>query len=208
MDDVVADSDLDVVIELAHVPADLSVLMAPVDVDVIYVLAGELVKPVSSASTVAWGRDGKVDASSQGDLTPVLWEQLRTLSSTVRGTRPACPVTREDVVAHCRENLRSYWEPLLQQADRVLTNREEHRPVFREPLLWIAFGPARLWHTIRTGEIVSKSRAAELAAARWPDLAPLLLDLVAARRDPSSVELTVDHGAAALELGKRVLAAG
>lgn len=205
LDDVVFDSDLDLVVELSSAP-DFAALAAAqrVDLDVIYVLAGELSKPVTLARTVAWGRDGKLN-TDQGDLTPVLWHQLGSYSSTVRGVAPSPPVTRAEVATWCRENLLSYWSPLLDQAAAVLEARDERPPVFREPLLWIALGPARLWHTIRTGEIVSKSRAAELAAASWPDLAPLLLELVAARRD-ASVPLTLEHARAALELGRRVLA--
>lgn len=71
--------------------------------------------------------------------------------------------------------------------------------------MWIATGPGRLWHTIRTGEIVSKSRAGELVAGRWPDLAGPLLDLVALRAG-APVEVTVAHGLAAVEAGRRVLA--
>lgn len=203
--DHVFDSDLDLVVELSRVDVEVLAAAQRVDLDVIYVLAGELAKPVSLARTVAWGRDGKLNTSEQGDLTPVLWEQLGRYSQTVRGARPSPPVTAAEVVDYCRENLRSYWEPLLDQAATVLENRDEVHPVFREPLLWVTFGPARLWHTIRTGEIVSKTRAVELAALEWPDLAPRLLELAAARRD-ASVELTVEHGFAALELGHRVLA--
>lgn len=200
--DAVADSDLDLVVELSEVP-DLGVLAAAqaVDLDVIYVLAGELAKPVSSASSVAWGRDGKLH-TDRADLTPVLWEQLARYAETVAGVSPTPPVTRAEVVEYCRDNLVSYWEPLLDRASEVFASRTPG-PVFRDPLLWIAFGPARLWHTIRTGGIVSKTQAVELAAAEWPDLAPLLLDLARARRDPS-VELTVEHGVAALDLGRRV----
>jgi len=67
----------------------------------------------------------------------------------------------------------------------------------------VGLGPARLWHTIRTGEIVSKSRAGELAAARWPDLP--ILDLVASRRG-ADVPLKVAHALASLELFDRIMA--
>ncbi|GLZ31131.1 hypothetical protein Lesp02_33190 [Lentzea sp. NBRC 105346] len=203
--DAVEDSDLDLVVELSDVP-DLGALAAAqaVDLDVIYVLAGQLALPVSSASSIAWGRDGKLH-TDRADLTPVLWEQLARYADTVVGESPTPPVTRDEVVAYCRANLVSYWEPLLDRASEVFASRTPG-PVFRDPLLWIAFGPARLWHTIRTGGIVSKTQAAELAAVEWPDLSDLLLDLASARRDPS-VMLTIEHAVAALELGRRVLAA-
>lgn len=180
LDDVVADSDLDVVIELAaaaEVPAFDGA-------DVAVVLAGSLEKPVFDVTPLA------------GEITPVLWQQLRTVGRTVRGARPTCPGTAADVEAYCRSNLLSYWKPL---SDQVRATPE----LPRDGVLWVGLGPARLWHTIRTGEIVSKSRAGELAAARWPDLP--ILDVVSARHD-SSVELTAVHARATVELFDRILA--
>ncbi|MFJ5990729.1 hypothetical protein [Lentzea sp. NPDC092896] len=52
-------------------------------------------------------------------------------------------------------------------------------------------------------KIAGKSRAGELAAARWPDLP--ILDLVASRQG-SDVPLTVAHAQAALVLFDRILA--
>ncbi|HEX8868637.1 MAG TPA: hypothetical protein VF821_23460, partial [Lentzea sp.] len=75
----------------------------------------------------------------------------------------------------------------------------------RDSLLWVGLGPARLWHTIRTGEIVGKSQAGELAAQRWPDLAPPILDLVASRRGEDR-HLVVDHARVSLELFDRIMA--
>ncbi|MEU7480850.1 hypothetical protein AB0A63_33080 [Lentzea sp. NPDC042327] len=189
LDDVVFDSDLDVVVELAAA-ADVPAVDG---VDVSVVMAGDLSRPVSSVTPLF------------GEVTPVLWQQLRTVGQTVRGTRPACPVTAAEVAAYCRANLVSYWKPQLDAGRAALRTVDQRIPVFREAVLWVGLGPARLWHTIRTGEIVSKSRAGVLAAEQWPDLGPLLLDLVEARRD-AAVVLTPDHLAAALGLGDRVLA--
>ncbi|MFJ8963116.1 hypothetical protein ACIRG5_27390 [Lentzea sp. NPDC102401] len=179
LDDVVADSDLDIVIELvsaAEVPAFEGA-------DVAVVLAGSLEKPVFDVTPLA------------GEITPVLWQQLRTVGQTVRGARPTCPGTAADVEAYCRSNLLSYWKPLFDQV-RAMPELP------RDGVLWLGLGPARLWHTIRTGEIVGKSRAGELATARWPDLP--ILDVVSARHDPS-VELTAVHARATVELFDRIL---
>ncbi|MEU0880324.1 hypothetical protein ABZ345_17110 [Lentzea sp. NPDC005914] len=180
LDDVVAGSDLDIVIELSSAASLPSVDGA----DVAVVLAGSLEKPVSDVTPLA------------GEITPVLWQQLRTVGHTVRGARPTCPGTAADVEAYCRANLVDYWQRLF---DKVRTMPE----LPPEDILWIGLGPARLWHTIRTGEIVSKSRAGELAAARWPDLP--LPDLVAVRRG-GDVPLTSSHLKAAVELFDRILA--
>ena len=189
LDDVVFDSDLDIVIELSSP----SVLPTVDGADVAVVLAGSLEKPVADVTPLA------------GEITPVLWQQLRTVGLTVRGARPTCPVTAAEVEAYCRSNLVSYWQPEIERGRAVLRNIDQRKPVFREALLWVGLGPARLWHTIRTGEIVSKSRAGRLAAAHWPDLAPFILDMVAARQS-ADVPLTIDHIAASIELGDRILA--
>ncbi|MDX8032792.1 DUF4111 domain-containing protein [Lentzea sp. BCCO 10_0856] len=180
LDDVVAGSDLDIVIELSAAAALPSVRGA----DVAVVLAGSLEKPVRDVTPLA------------GEITPVLWQQLRTAGQTVRGARPTCPGTAADVEAYCRDNLVSYWKPLFDQVHAMTE-------LPREDLLWVGLGPARLWHTIRTGEIVSKSRAGELAAARWPDLP--ILDLVSARRDEDA-PLTSSHLNATIALFDRILA--
>ncbi|MET9626738.1 nucleotidyltransferase domain-containing protein [Lentzea sp. NPDC006480] len=180
LDDVVADSDLDIVIELSSAAEVPSFEGA----DVAVVLAGSLEKPVFDVTPLA------------GEITPVLWQQLRTVGQTVRGARPTCPGTSADVEAYCRDNLVSYWQRLFEQVRTM----PELPP---EDILWIGLGPARLWHTIRTGEIVSKSRAGVLAAAHWPDLP--LLDLVSVRRG-SQLPLTDTHLKAAIELFDRILA--
>ncbi|WP_167980615.1 nucleotidyltransferase domain-containing protein [Lentzea indica] len=186
--DVVSDSDLDIVIELSA-PASLPEVRGA---DVAAVLAGSLEKPVFDVNPLA------------GEVTPVLWQQLRTVGQTVRGARPTCPGTAAEVEAYCRENLISYWMPNIEQGRAAMTNWPAGKLVPCEGLLWAGLGPARLWHTIRTGGIVSKSRAGELAAARWPDLAPLIIDLVASRRG-EDVPLTVGHLRASVDLFDRIL---
>lgn len=180
LDDVIHDSDLDIVVEVSS-PVELP----PVDgADVAVVPAGSLEKPVFEVTPLA------------GEVTPVLWQQLRTVGQTVRGARPACPGTAADVEAYCRDNLVGYWQRCFDQVRGM-------SELPREDIKWIGLGPARLWHTIRTGEIVSKSRAGALAAERWPDLP--ILDVVAARRDVS-VPLTNAHLKASVELFDRITA--
>ncbi|MEU3646346.1 hypothetical protein AB0E59_23405 [Lentzea sp. NPDC034063] len=187
LEDVVFDSDLDVVIELSSAAEVPSMDGA----DVAVVLAGSLEKPVFDVTPLA------------GEITPVLWQQLRTVGQTVRGPRPTCPGTAADVEAYCRDNLVSYWKPDFDRFREVLPSLDLQAPIPRDSVLWVGLGPARLWHTIRTGEIVSKSRAGELAAARWPDLP--ILDLMSSRQG-ADVPLTVAHAQATLVLFDRILA--
>ncbi|XVV05002.1 nucleotidyltransferase domain-containing protein [Actinosynnema sp. CA-248983] len=184
-------SDLDLVIELSRPPTndDLRKLAEAqsLELDVVYLVDGQ---------PGPWGRDGRLN-TTPAEVTPVLLEQLNNYSQTLRGPRPSFAVTREEVEGWCRRNLVEYWAPL------VALGAAASGPGLREGVLWLAFGPARLWHTIRTGEIVSKTRAGELAAQRWPDLADPLADLVEARHDPGR-ELRVEHREAAVEVGRRV----
>lgn len=187
LDDVVPGSDLDIVIEVSS-----AVEVPPVDgADVAVVLAGSLEKPVFDVTPLV------------GEITPVLWQQLRTVGHTVRGTRPTCPGTAADVEACCRDNLISYWKLDFDRFREVAPTLDPEAPAPRDSLLWVGLGPARLWHTIRTGEIISKSRAGELAAARWPDLP--ILDLVASRQG-ADVPLKVAHAQASVDLFDRILA--
>jgi hypothetical protein len=136
--DYVADgSDLDLVCELSG-PPDLPTLAdtLPGDLDVIFVRSGELAKRVRDARTVAWGRDGILHTNDQGGLVPVLWEQLRAYGETLRGPVPSPPVTREEVAQYCRENLESYWAPLLEQVRAGLT--EEDNGTLGPRLRWAA----------------------------------------------------------------------
>ncbi|MCP2262397.1 Nucleotidyltransferase domain-containing protein [Streptoalloteichus tenebrarius] len=206
-------SDLDVVAELSREPDadDLAALAAAhtgagVHVEALYLRAGELAGPPESASTGPWANDGSLNVTDRAFLlNPVTWLQLDRHRVTVRGDEPHPPVDLAAVRAFCQENLASYWAPLLQQVAVMMGLRGDDTPVLAEGVMWIAFGPARLWHTLRTDEIVSKTRAAELASAAWPDLAGPLRELAAARAG-EPVSLTREHGRAALDLGRRILA--
>ncbi|WP_285638083.1 nucleotidyltransferase domain-containing protein [Lentzea sp. NBRC 102530] len=187
LDDVVPDSDLDIVIELSS-PAEVPAVEGA---DVAVVPAGSLEKPVFDVTPLS------------GEITPVLWQQLRTVGQTVRGTRPSCPGTAADVEAYCRDNLATYWKTEFDHFRGIAPSLDPEASIGRANLLWVGLGPARLWHTIRTGEIVSKSRAGVLAAARWPDLP--ILELVASRRG-EDVPLKVSHALASLDLYDRIVA--
>jgi streptomycin 3"-adenylyltransferase len=170
-------------------------------VSAVYLPPGALDVPPEAVTCAPWVRDGEAHTSRWGELHAVTWLQLASHSATIHGDRPT---TRPDVVAaqdFSRANLRSYWSPLLDDAQARLEGASSRR----EGIVWLGLGPARLWHTIVTGEIVSKTRAGVLAAARWPDLAEHLTDIVAAR-NANPIPLTSAHARTAIELGRRVLA--
>lgn len=206
-------SDLDLVVELVREPAaaDLEMLAAAhradPGIEATYVPAGALALPVDDVPDGPWAADGELHTDSRCfQLNPVTWHQLARHAVSVRGALPVPgpPVEYGRLAAFCAGNLREYWAPLLDVVRRMIADRAPDEPADATAVQWMALGPARLWHTIRTGEVVSKTRAGELAAAHWPDLAPPLLEVVASRRgDP--VALTTRHAAAAVTVGARIL---
>ncbi|MCP3798308.1 nucleotidyltransferase domain-containing protein [Allokutzneria sp. A3M-2-11 16] len=195
-------SDLDVVVELSR-PADLAVLAAAhtgpgVEVEALYVREGELNGRVEDVAAGPWANLGAVTTTERSfQLNPVTWLQLAGPAETLRGPEPKPHVDVEAAKRFCRQNIAEYWAPLLDQAAAAAVLP----PTAVE---WIALGPPRLWHTVRTGEVVGKSQAGRIAAAHWPDLAAELDDVVAARAGRPR-GLTAQHGKAAVELGQRVL---
>ena len=179
-------SDLDLVIELTDEPTqdDLNVLLdahlgVGAKVEAFYVAAGTLTEPQQAASMINEG----VPHFASPELHAVARLQLASYATTLRGTPPAIEPDVPAAKEFCRENLAKYWTRWLTGGMRIMLRYAPEPPTERWlwAVVWVGLGPARLWHTINTGEIVSKSKAGELAAERWPDLAEPLLDIVAAR---------------------------
>jgi streptomycin 3"-adenylyltransferase len=201
-------SDLDLVAEVAHPPGETEFAAIAgahqgdgLRVETVYVTVGGLAG-AGEIQPSPWVRDGAAHRDGSPDLHAVARLQLACHSATLRGDRPALPQDVQAAKDYCRGNLVSYWLPELDRGESVLATREPDAPCAAE---WLGLGPARLWHTIRTGEIVSKSRAGALAAERWPDLAEPLGDILAARAGRPAT-LRTPHGYAAVELGRRILA--
>ncbi|HEX3783998.1 MAG TPA: aminoglycoside adenylyltransferase domain-containing protein [Pseudonocardiaceae bacterium] len=203
-------SDLDLVIELTHEPteADLAVLLdahlgAGAKVECQYLRSGALGTPNPVGSMI---NEGVVHFACK-ELHAVTRLQLASYATTLRGPAPAIEPDVPAAQEFCRGNLVDYWTRWLTGGMRIML-RYAPEPVteqWRWAVVWVGLGPARLWHTINTGEIVSKCQAGELAAERWPDLAEPLLDIVAARTG-ETVVLGNAHGRAAVEVGRRIMA--
>jgi streptomycin 3"-adenylyltransferase len=203
-------SDLDLVIELAHDPseADLRVLLdahvgAGAKVEGTYVAKGKLADPAPTASLIS---DGVAHFASK-KLHAVTRLQLAGYATTTRGAAPAIEPDVSAAQDFCRGNLVSYWQDWLTGGPRIMLRYAPAplTPGWLWTVAWVGLGPARLWRTINTGEIVSKSRAGELAAEHWPDLGEQLLDIVA-QRAGRDMQLGSKHGRAAVELGRRIMA--
>jgi streptomycin 3"-adenylyltransferase len=203
-------SDLDLVIELTREPteADLNVLLdahvgAGAQVEGHYVVHGALEQPQPAASMI---NEGIVQFAPE-KLHAVTRLQLASYATTLRGPAPAIEPDVPAAKKFCRQNLAKYWIPWLTGGMRIMLRYAPQPPTERWlwAVVWVGLGPARLWHTINTGKIVSKSKAGELAAEHWPDLAEPLLDVVSARAG-KDVTLGNTHGRAAVEVGRRIMA--
>jgi streptomycin 3"-adenylyltransferase len=203
-------SDLDLVIELAHDPseADLRVLLdahvgVGAKVEGTYVASGKLGDPAPIASLIS---DGVVHFASK-KLHAVTRLQLANYAATIRGAAPAIEADVPAAQDFCRRNLVEYWQDWLTGGPRIMLRYAPAplTPGWLWTVAWVGLGPARLWRTINTGEIVSKSRAGELAAEHWPDLGEQLLDIVAERAGRGR-KLGNKHGRAAVEVGRRIMA--
>ncbi|AOS62112.1 hypothetical protein [Actinoalloteichus hymeniacidonis] len=207
-------SDLDLLIEISRQPteSDLEVLNEAhqglgASVQATYLPQGGLAGTPDEAGTGPWAAEGELHVDDRSwQLHPVTWLELARYGVTVLGDTPPTVADPAAVTEFCRTNLREYWAPLLDQAEALIGGREPTEPAVPEAVIWLAFGPPRLLHTIRTGDVISKTEAGRLAAAEWADLAEPLLELVAARSG-TPISVTVAHGQAVLECGRRVLAA-
>jgi len=203
-------SDIDLVIELARDPseADLRALLdahtgVGAKVEGTYVASGKWADPASAASLIS---DGVVHFASK-KLHAVTRLQLASYAATIRGAAPPIEADVPAAQEFCRRNLVSYWQEWLTGGPRIMLRHAPAplTPRWKWTVVWVGLGPARLWWTINTGEIVSKSRAGQLAAEHWPDLGEQLLDIVAERAG-KDVKLNNKHGRAAVELGRRIMA--
>jgi hypothetical protein len=134
---------------------------------------------------------------------PVLWATLHRYGLTVRGPG-AHTLGADPGEASLRDwnhgNLKSYWRPWAANARAALAG---HNPGAKLPdgvVPWAALGPGRLHATITTGEIISKTAAADYTAKLLPGHGELLARAKAHRLGDDSQPFTVADGYAACDL--------
>ncbi|MDN4614497.1 nucleotidyltransferase domain-containing protein [Leifsonia sp. F6_8S_P_1B] len=182
-------SDIDVVFVVNRDPSPeleaLGRLHAESDphIDGVYLTESELARGPDAVLTAPQVVDGVlVSAMPGGQLS---WATWRELESGVQGivdggdviwspTSDRHPDSQTGVREYSRANLLDYWRQIGDGAEAELAPRSDDDPVRNETVRWIALGPIRLVASMETGEVVSKSEAAAVAAARWPEHAELL----------------------------------
>ncbi|MFB9905831.1 nucleotidyltransferase domain-containing protein [Allokutzneria oryzae] len=202
-------SDLDVVVELSS-DADPAVLADAhtgpgVSVEAVYVRDGELDGRPDDVADGPWANLGVLSTTERSfQLNPITWLQLAGPAETVRGRRPRPHADVEAAKRFCQDNFDEYWAPLLNESKALLDAQKPDAPVSAQAIVWIALGPPRLWHTVRTGEVIGKSQAGRAAAEHWPEFKADLDDILAARAGRTT-SLSVRHGLTAVAVGERVL---
>ncbi len=162
-------SDIDVVVVTRHPlgEADLEAVDAVHQRDRQHG-GSELQASYLTTSSLATNADPKVPsvsylhgATTYGtdfEVNPVTWRNLVRHAIAVRGTSTSVWMRdpkHVELADFCRSNLDQYWFPM---AERILA---DPRPVEARMIEWVGLGPARLAHTIETGDIISKTEAGE-----------------------------------------------
>ena len=135
-----------------------------------YVVAGDVTKPVTTIEPVASHAGHTITMGRAFDVNPVVWKTFAERGIAVRGDEPSTlglDPEPERLVGWNRENLERYWRPWAEAAvgGRGRNGGGGIRVALTPRWLaaWGAMGPARLHHTIATGEVVSKEEAARYA---------------------------------------------
>lgn len=207
-------SDIDVVFVVTRDPIDdlpaLAELHAASEphIDGVYLTESEIARGPDIVQTAPQVVEGVLVSSLPG--AQLSWVTWRELESGVQGVvdggdviwSPVSdrhPGTAQGVVAFSRDNLQDYWQRIGDALEAELAERPDDAPLRPETVRWVALGPIRLVATIDTGEVLSKTAAADYAAQRWPEHAELL-DRAVRDRTGDRQEFTVRDGRQALEL--------
>ncbi|WP_285113815.1 nucleotidyltransferase domain-containing protein [Leifsonia sp. fls2-241-R2A-40a] len=207
-------SDIDVVFVVTRDPVDdlpaLAELHASSEphIDGVYLTESELARGPDIVQTAPQVVEGVlVSALAGAQLSWITWRELESgvqgvvdggdvIWTPVADRHPGSP---QGVVAFSRNNLVDYWQRIGESLEKELSERQDDAPLRPETVRWVALGPIRLVATIDTGEVLTKTAAADYAAERWPEHAELLRRAVRDRAGERQT-FTVRDGRQALEL--------
>lgn len=138
------------------------------------------------------------------DQDLVLWAILDQCGITLRGPEAKSWNAAPDAAefrAWNLGNLESYWRAgFAQRARHVLSERDPDSEISCPIAVWTATGPGRLHRTVSTGEIISKSAAADYTAELFPVYASILMRAKASRLGDESVSFVASDGLALADL--------
>ena len=134
---------------------------------------------------------------------PVLWATLDRHGLAVRGPE-ARELNAAPDPAWLKEwnhgNLESYWRPWAADVRAMLAERDAVDPLPAYPVTWAALGPGRLHATITSGQIISKTAAADYTARLLPRYTGLLHRARRHRRGDDTTTFTVTDGRDACDM--------
>jgi predicted nucleotidyltransferase len=134
---------------------------------------------------------------------PVLWATLDRHGLTVRGPEAGSlgAAPEADWLREWNQgNLTSYWRRWAANVRPRIAGLDPADPVPAFLVTWAALGPGRLHATITSGEIISKTAAADYTAALLPRYATLLARAKRWRLGDDGLAFTVADGLAACDL--------
>ena len=135
-----------------------------------FIWESEVSMPVTRIHPIASHTGEIFDSSGAFDVNPVVWKELADGGITIRGRRLdgwGLDPEPDQLLPWVRENLQDYWAPLAEQL------RTGSRKLSAGSVEWCLLGPARMHHTLATGEIIGKEAAGLYALTTFPDHAPI-----------------------------------
>lgn len=167
-------------------------LAAPDTCNGVFVEEGQLSRPVSSIEPIAGYSGIGLECGTAFDVNPVQWKVLAERGIALKGVATAdlsLDPEPETLRQWNLNNLDSYWRQL---ANRCLEGRS---PMSRQTppavaIGWISLGPARMHHTVATGDVITKEEAGEYALATFgSEWHPTIRAAIAARGGVSQPRL-------------------
>ncbi|WP_152348985.1 hypothetical protein [Brevibacterium sp. CFH 10365] len=151
----------------------------------VFIPESEVSRPVTEIRPIASHTGEIFDVGDAFDVNPVIWQELEDGGVTVRGHPVAdwgLDPEPAELAPWIRTNLREYWMPLAAQlrdrprrTPRALLRRllTSPRGLTADAVSWCVLGPARMHHTLATGEIIGKERAGIHMLETFPQHAPI-----------------------------------
>lgn len=148
----------------------------------VFVWQSEITRAVTEIHPVASHVGEVFDSQGAFDVNPVVWKELVDGGISVRGG-PVSDWSLDSEPGELRNwvarNVREYWAPLAESA------RRGRRTLSAATVEWCLLGPARMHHTLLTGEIISKEDAGRHALEAFPDHSAIIeVALARLRNDP------------------------
>ena len=151
----------------------------------VFIAESEVSRPVTEIRPIASHTGEIFDPDGAFDVNPVIWKELVDGGVSVQGrTIDAWEVDAQpdQLRPWIRTNLREYWTPLAaqlrdrpQRTPRALVHRllTSPRGLTASTVEWCVLGPARMHHTLSTGEIIGKDEAGRHVLNAFPQHAPI-----------------------------------